>query len=140
MSKLIKTVIFETSPETVWSFLTDKDKLGQWYHPAEADLAEGQDYRLMGKADDGAPMALIWGRVLEWDKPHRLVTTFCIGPFEGRETTVTWEVSQAEGGTLLKLTHEGIPEAAAEAALPLMMALDKGWDEHLGDLRKTANA
>ena len=140
MSKLIKTVMFDAPPETVWSFLTNKDKLGEWYHPAEDHLAEGQDYKLLGKTDDGAAMTLIWGRVLEWEKPSRLVTTFCIAPFEGRETKVTWELSQAQGGTLLRLTHENVPEAAGENALSMLMALDKGWDEHLGDLRKSANA
>ena len=140
LSKLVKTAVFKVSPDVVWSFLTDKDKLGTWYHPGEAHLADGQDYRLMGTGEDGAKRPIIWGRVLEWEPPKRLVTTFCISPFDGDETTVTWQLAPFEGGTRLTVTHEGIAEAAGEAALPLAMALDKGWDEHLGSLRSAADA
>lgn len=136
---ILKTVFFEASPETVWAFLTDKDKLGAWYHPAEADLAEGEDYHLYRIVDDGARVRQVWGRVIEMAAPDRLVTTFCIAPFDGRETTVTWMLEAVAGGTRLSLRHEGIMEAAGAAVLPLLMALDRGWDEHLGDLRTAAN-
>ena len=140
MSKLVKTAIFKAPPERVWEFLTDKDRLGQWYHPGENDLAEGSSYTLVTKGEDGSKKPLIWGRVLTWEPPRRLVTTFCIGPFEGSETTVTWDLSPFAEGTHLTLSHDGIAEAAGEAALPLSMALDKGWDEHLGSLRAAAEA
>ena len=139
-STLIKTIIFDAPPDLVWAFLTEKDKLGEWYHPAAADLAAGQSYRLMGRSEDGTPKPQIWGEVLEWDPPRRLVTTFCIEPFGDRTTTVIWELTDVEGGTRLKLTHEGIAEAAGPAALPLLSALDVGWDAHLGDLRRAVAA
>jgi len=139
-SKLVKTVVFDAAPALVWSFLTDKDKLGQWYHPGEADLAEGQAYALGRPTEDGSRGPTIWGRVLEWDAPRRLVTTFCIPPFGDKETTVTWELEEMAGGTRLTLTHEGIAEAAGDAALPLAMALDDGWDKHLAGLRASVAA
>ncbi|MGI9425814.1 MAG: SRPBCC family protein [Hyphomicrobiaceae bacterium] len=135
---IIKTVFFDASRETVWSFLTDKDKLGAWYHPAEADLAEGEPYELYKVDDDGARARLIWGRVLKMQPFDKLVTTFCIAPFGGRETTVTWQLSESAGGTRLHLTHDGIADAAGEATLRFLKALDDGWDQHLGDLRKAA--
>lgn len=135
---LVKTVIFEAAPDVVWRFLTDAQKLGAWYHPAESDLEAGQPYRLMGKADDGSPMVIISGEVLEWDPPARLVTTFSIPPFGGGTTTVTWVLKAFEGGTHLTLTHSGITEAAGEAAMSLMRALDQGWNDHLADLRNAA--
>lgn len=138
MSKvtIIKTVLFNASPETVWLYLTDKDKLGEWYHPAEADLEEGKAYALLEHREDGSRHRLIWGLVLEMTKPQRLVTTFIVEPFDGRETRLTWELDAVAGGTRLQLTHEGILEAAGEAGLHLLQALDKGWDEHFGEMRR----
>ncbi len=130
-----KTVFFNASRQTVWSFLTDKDKLATWYHPAQADLAEGEDYTLIGKTDDGADKRLVWGKVLKMDPPASLTCTFAIAPFQGGETTVTWILEDAAGGTRLTLVHEGIAEATGAAAMQLLMALDHGWDKHLDTLR-----
>lgn len=132
---LLKTVFFAASRETVWSFLTEKDKLAKWFHPADADLVEGEDYALMGKTDDGAPSKLCWGTVLKMDKPSKLIWSFTVRPLNGAMTTVTWTLEEAIGGTKLTLAHEGIEAAAGESALGLMMALDAGWDAHLKDMR-----
>ena len=50
-------------------------------------------------------------------------------------TTVSWTLEEAAGGTRVTLVHEGVGEAAGEAALGLLTALDKGWDEHFLKLR-----
>lgn len=136
---ITKTAFFNTSRDTVWSFLTNKDKLAKWFHPAKADLAFGEEYALIRRTDDGATVPLIWGRVLEMDEPERLVYTFVIDPFDGAETTVTWVLEEAAGGTRLSLTHEGVAEAARSATMGLLMSLDHGWDEHLDRLRKTVS-
>ncbi|MEP1206755.1 MAG: SRPBCC domain-containing protein [Rhizobiaceae bacterium] len=135
-----KTVFFNASKQTVWSFLTDKDKLALWYHPAEQDLADGESYTLYRLDDDGKKVPQITGEVLEMQAPERLVTTFRIGPFGDNATTITWRLEDVADGTRLHLTHEGIAEAAGDAALQMFMALDHGWDVHLGDLRSSVNA
>ena len=38
---ITKTIYIAASRETVWAYLTDKDKLGEWFHPAGDDLAVG---------------------------------------------------------------------------------------------------
>lgn len=136
---ILKTVFFNAPRETVWEFLTDKDKLALWYHPAENSLKEGEDYTLGQKTDDGVTSRQIWGTVLKMDAPSLLIHTFIIAPFAGTETTVTWILEEAAGGTRLSLKHEGIAEAVGEAAPQLLAALDQGWDKHLGDLRTTVN-
>ncbi len=130
-----KSIFFTASREIVWSFLTDKEKLGEWFHPAEADLAENQDYALIRKGDDGIVTKQCWGTVLEMDAPSRLKYTFTIKPLGGALTTVTWTLEEIPGGTKLSLLHEGISAAAGEAAMGLLMALDAGWDRHLASLR-----
>lgn len=130
-----KTVFFAASRETVWSFLTEKDKLATWFHQSDADLEEGKPYSLYRIDEDGAKIPQIYGQVLEMDTPNRLVTTFCIEPFGEKATTVTWVLEEAAGGTRLHLTHEGVAEAAGPITGRMLLALDKGWDEHFAKLR-----
>ena len=132
---ITKSAFFATTPETIWAYLTEADKLGEWYHPARQDLQANQDYELFNK-ENGEKW--IWGSVLEWNPPKKLVYTFIIPPLEAISSTVTWELEESLGGTKLSLTHEGI-EALGDSALGLMMALDDGWDEHIASLRKQIN-
>jgi len=133
-----KSIFFAASRETVWAFLTDKDKLGMWFYQAEADLAEGNDYMLIQINDDGGVDKKCWGEVLELDAPSRLVYTFTFGPLAGKTTTVIWTLEEVQGGTKLSLEHQGIGEAAGEMAMGLLTALDAGWDRHLAGLRSAA--
>ncbi len=135
---ITKTIFLKADTDTVWTFLTDKDRLAEWFHPAEADLRQGSDYALMGRAEDGSAVKKCWGSVVESKRPEKLVYTFTIEPLGGAMTTVTWLLEEAFGGTRLTLRHEGIGEAAGDAALPLLTALDTGWDAHLGRLRDAA--
>ncbi|TQV80917.1 SRPBCC family protein [Denitrobaculum tricleocarpae] len=133
-----KTAFFKASRETVWAFLTEQDKLAQWFHRPEKDLADGEDYVLIRTDDAGAQSPIIWGRVISMEAPRKLVTSFIITPFGGAETTVTWILEEAAGGTRLSLTHEGVAEAAGVETLRMLMSLDRGWDEHLETMRKAA--
>lgn len=137
-SAIVKTIFLKADAETVWGFLTDKDKLGKWFHRADSDLAAGNEYVLKGKSDDGTEVRKCWGEVIEEKRPEKLVYTFTIEPLGGAMTTVTWLLEEVHGGTRLMLRHEGIGAAAGGAALPLLMALDAGWDGHLGRLRDVA--
>ena len=137
-STIVKTVFLQADAERVWTFLTNKDKLGEWFFTAEADLEEGAAYVLVEEGDDGTRVRKCWGSVLESVHAKKLVYTFTFDPLGGELTTVTWELLEVLGGTRLMLTHDGIGEAAGEAALSLTMALDGGWDRHLAGLRAAA--
>ncbi len=131
-STITKSAFFAAPPETVWAYLTEADKLGEWYHPARLDLEADQNYELYN-AENGEKW--IWGSVLEWNPPKKLVYTFIIPPLAAISSTVTWTLVEVNGGTKLSLTHEGI-EKLGDEALGLLMALDDGWDEHIASLRK----
>ncbi|MCP4382504.1 MAG: SRPBCC domain-containing protein [Hyphomicrobiales bacterium] len=132
---ITKTAFFDAPRETVWAFLTEKEKLARWFHPADADLAVGRDYVLLAEGDGDVLVRQCWGTVLEMDRPSRLVYTFTIGPMNGAVSTVTWTLSEAFEGTRLTLEHTGL-ENAGDAVLGLLTALDAGWDAHLARLRQ----
>lgn len=132
-----KSIFLPANRETVWQFLTDKNKLGEWFHPAAENLVEGKPYMLLGDAND-SESKMCWGDVITAKKPSSLVYTFTIKPLGGAMTTVNWTLEEAAGGTKVTLVHEGIGEAGGEAALGLLMALDEGWDKHFSKLRGIA--
>ena len=136
---ITKTVFFAASRDVVWSYLTESEKLAEWFHRAESDLEAGKDYALVAKGDDGSVSPQCWGSVLEMNKPSRIVYTFTIKPLSGKFTTVTWQLEEVQGGTKLTLIHEGVSEAAGEATLGLLQALDAGWDKHIAGLRSAAS-
>lgn len=136
MTTINKSIIIAASPETVWEYLTNKDKLGEWFHPARADLQSGQDYELI--SDDGSNIC--WGAVQDMQPVSQLTYTFTIKPLGGAMTTVTWKLEEITGGTKLSLTHDGISQAAGDAAMGLLLALDAGWDEHMGKMRNALAA
>ena len=81
---------------------------------------------------------LMWGEVTTADPFDQLIYTFTIGPMGDATSTVTWTLTGVAGGTQLALLHEGLPDS--EEAFGLTLALDKGWDDHLGRMRADAHA
>jgi len=102
---ITKTMFFAAPRETVWAYLVDKEKLGEWFYPAKADLADGEDFALFSKDDDDTK--LCWGTVQHMTPPSRLVYSFTIKPLGGVITTVTWTLAEVHGGTMLTMEHEG---------------------------------
>ncbi|MBX2885773.1 MAG: SRPBCC domain-containing protein [Granulosicoccus sp.] len=136
---LTKTIYLPTTPEVVWSYLTEKEKLAQWFHPSNATLVEGKDYELLERQSDGSTQKVCWGTVVSMNKPHRMEWTFTVKPLNGAMSSVVWTLEPSAGGTRLTLTHEGIGDAAGDAALGLLLALDSGWDQHFATLRTQIN-
>lgn len=140
MSKTIitKSIFLNAPPETVWAFLTDSEKLEEWFYKCEGgDLQTGQDYVLMGENDDGTPAKRCWGKVLEMEPPSKLVMSFTIAPLSGAMTKITYILEKAGAGTKLSLEHSGL-EATGDA-FGLVMALDGGWDKHFAAMREAVN-
>ncbi len=130
---LRKTIYLRATPEQVWAYLTDPEKLAIWFHKPPAPLTEGS-YEMFG-AQSGDK--LMWGEVLVADPFKRLEYTFTIAPMGEATSTVKWALTEVAGGTELSLRHEGLPQGAE--AFGLTLALDKGWDDHLARMRNDAH-
>ena len=50
-------------------------------------------------------------------------------------STVRWRLEDVADGTRLSMTHEGLPEGSA--AFDLILAMDKGWDDHMARMRQS---
>lgn len=127
---LRKTIFLQASREHVWDYLTQPEHLAKWFHAPKSQLTEGAALEMFGTTSGDL---LIWGKVLVARAPEHLEYTFTVGPMGDAVSTVTWTLRDVPGGTELLLVHSGLPQG--EAAFGLALALDKGWDEHLMQMR-----
>lgn len=80
----------------------------------------------------------MWGEVQVADSFSRLEYTFEIGPMGGVASLVKWSLTEIAAGTGLSLEHSGLPQGAE--AFDLSLALDRGWEEHMGRMRADLHA
>jgi uncharacterized protein YndB with AHSA1/START domain len=119
------------SPETVWEFLVDPEKVARWFgKQAWFEPRPGGQYRV-----DVIGGHIAAGEFVELDPPRRLVHTFGWEPEGGNENPVPpgasmieFELEPSGDGTTLKFRHTGLPgtEAAQSHA--------HGWDHYLARL------
>ena len=127
----IEKSIFLSAPrEQVWDYLTQPDLLAKWFHAPKVPLAEGQPLEMFGTTSGDK---LIWGEVKTARAPECLEYTFTVGPMGDAVSTVKWTLIEVPGGTRLHLMHTGLPQGVD--AFGLTLALDKGWDDHIGRMR-----
>ena len=130
MTTINKSIYLKASKEQVWAYLTEVEKVKVWFHRYDADLAEGNDYKIFGQ-DSGNELG--HGTVTRAEPHDVLEYSFAIGPMQGGSSTVKWTLDAVPGGTRLNLEHSGLSDDAE--GFGLVLALDKGWDEHLGRMR-----
>lgn len=134
MTTLQKTIYLKADKETVWTYLTDPNKLAVWFHKPRKPLAKGR-YEMFGTTSGDK---LMGGEVTTADPFDKLIYTFTIGPMGDATSTVTWILTDVAGCTRLALLHEGLRDS--EEAFGLILSLDKGWDDHLGRMRVDVHA
>lgn len=113
----------DAAPEAIFPFLTDPQKIVRWKGvDATLEASPGGVYRVNVT---GVKHAV--GEYLEVDAPRRVVFTW---GWEGDEqlppgsSTVTIELISDGDGTIVRLTHSGLPEGADAAQL-------QGWEHFL---------
>jgi len=114
--------MFKAPREAVFEAWTQADHLKSWFGPEgvrvtdiSVDFCLGGTFRVEMTLEDGE-VVVHSGKYLEIAPPRRLVYSWILdgqtcGGSEGlyAETTVTVEFEERDGGTFLRLRHEGLP-------------------------------
>jgi uncharacterized protein YndB with AHSA1/START domain len=126
-----RTLSIDASPDTVWEFLVDPEKLMRWKGiDAELDPQPGGIYRC-----EVIPGHTARGEFVELDKPNRVVFTW---GWDGSadvppgSSTVEVELTPEGDGTTLRFLHKDLPSAES------VTSHTHGWDHYLPRLELAA--
>jgi len=134
----VKTVTVECTPEEAFYYFTSD--FGIWWpvathsvvayasqfkdKPAGAILEPRVGGRIFERTRAGDEH--IWGRVLEWDPPKRLVFSFHPGREEKEAQTVEVTFSPSPQGARIVLTHDGWEKLSGNAQ-QARDSYEQGW-------------
>ena len=142
MAKVIKHRYFYAHPvETVWSYLTNADLMGQWLMKNDFQPVVGHkfQFRTGGKTNlnfDG----IFYCEVLAVEPCKTLSYSWNCGPGDGKitlESVVIWNLQPRENGTEVFLDHRGFEKAEN---LDMYHGLMQGWLEKFANIDKLLNA
>jgi uncharacterized protein YndB with AHSA1/START domain len=126
-----RTLAIDASPETVWEFLVDPEKLMRWKGiNADLETQPGGIFRC-----EVIPGHIARGEYVEIDRPNKLVFTW---GWDGSEdvppgsSTIVIELATVGDGTSLRFVHKDLPNAEAIASHA------HGWDHYLPRLEIAA--
>ena len=127
-----RTLTIDASPETVWEFFVDPEKLIRWMGiKAELDAQPGGAYFC-----EVIPGHTARGEYVDLDKPNRLAFTWGWdgdGSVSPGSSTIEVELTPEGDGTSLRFVHKDLPTAESVASHA------HGWDHYLPRLELAAS-
>jgi uncharacterized protein YndB with AHSA1/START domain len=127
MAELVREILIDATPDTIWPFLTESDKQVQWHGTvAEIDPRPGGVYRVlvMGQYQTA-------GEYVEVVPKEKVVFTFGWeqegNPVQPGSTTIEITLHPDGDKTRVRLVHRGLPD-------DVVSDHSQGWDHYLGRL------
>ena len=131
MAELVREIMIEATPETIWPFLTEPDELVEWHGTfAEIDPRPGGIYRVLVAGQFQSA-----GEYVEVVPMEKVVFTFGWEedghPIPAGSTTIEITLHPEGDKTRVRLVHRGLPDDAVSDH-------GKGWEHYLGRLAVAA--
>jgi uncharacterized protein YndB with AHSA1/START domain len=131
MAELVREILIDASPETIWPFLVEPERHVEWLGTvADIDPRPGGAYRVLVQGKHQSV-----GDYVEVVPNERVVFTFGWdqegNPITPGSTTVEISLHPEDGKTLVRLAHRGLPADAVNDHT-------HGWDHYLTRLGAAA--
>lgn len=129
---IVQEILIKAPAERVFEALTNPAQRVQWWGAEgrfqatqmESDLRPGGAWMMSGNGVGGRPFT-VRGKYLQIDRPRLLIFTWLPNWQEDAfETTVRFELAEANGFTTVRLTHSGLATEASRLS-------HKGWPQIL---------
>lgn len=127
MAELVREIMIDATPETIWPFLVDPEKHVEWLGTvADIDPRPGGVYRVLVQGRHQSA-----GEYVEVVPLEKVVFTFGWeeegNPIRPGSSTIEISLHPEGDKTLVRLAHRGLPEDAVSDHT-------HGWDHYLGRL------
>ena len=127
MAELVREIMIDAAPETIWPFLTEPERHLEWLGTeVDIDPRPGGHYRVLVQGQHPSV-----GEYLEVVPTEKVVFTFGWDeeghPIPAGSTTIEITLHREDGKTLVRLVHRGLPEDAVSDHT-------RGWDHYLNRL------
>jgi uncharacterized protein YndB with AHSA1/START domain len=131
MAELVREIMIDATPETIWPFLTEPERHVEWEGTvAEIDPKPGGVYRVLVQGQHQSA-----GEYVEVVPMQKVVFTFGWEqeghPIPPGSTTVEISLHPEGDKTRVRLVHRGLPDDAVGEHT-------HGWDHYLGRLALVA--
>jgi uncharacterized protein YndB with AHSA1/START domain len=132
-TKHVFEVYIRSTPEKIWHALSDPETMKKYFFGQyiESDGAPGSTYYFVTADGSRNPS----GKVVEYDPPRRMVSTFQPPVDAGKvtnmqESRLTWEITPMGEACKLTLVHDRL-----DAANPMSSEFSKGWNLFLSAIK-----
>ena len=121
--------VLPQSPETIWKVLTQPELIARWLMQNDFAPVKGRHFTMQAQPM-GDWNGIVDCEVLEIDPPRKLVYSWIGGssrnPTYGSalDSIITFTLTPVEGGTQLKLVHDGFLSPQNDAGFE---AMSQGW-------------
>jgi uncharacterized protein YndB with AHSA1/START domain len=130
VAPILLSIDTAASPAVAWNYLTDPERVAEWFTEASEVGAVGDTYRL-----DFGDGSVVEGRIIALEPGTHFAHGWAWLNDEPREATrVDWRVVPAsDGGARVELVHDGWMEVGADATI--RDDHEGYWSGYLEDLR-----
>lgn len=122
--------LIRASPEEVFRAWMDPQRLQRWFGTTRQIVDPKVDGLFFLAMEHQGRTWPHYGRYLRIEKPRLVEFTWMSEGTQGRESVVTIEMTARDGGTLLTLTHAGVPDT------DLGRGHEEGWTAIVGEVAK----